>query len=245
MATKSKKSAQEAIDAGPDLSNTYSINKPIGVPEGYKAPENKTPPTFFEGDDWKPARQSPEAIASVQEKLVDAGLLRKRYAIGLWDDATRQAYRSVLRWANASGVKDDAEALTYLVDTHAAHGDVEKATTTAELPPIKITNPDDLKEVFRNAAKRVLGSRNIDDTDLDRLVTSYQAQEATAGQAYQAAGPGVPVEAAPDPSVFAEQQVRELDPIKADARSAVKVARTISGLLSGGSVANDQTGGLG
>jgi hypothetical protein len=67
-------------------------------------------PRYFQGDEWKPASASPEAIAAEQRKLLAAGFLSPGDGIrlGFWDQPTRTAYAEVLSAANASGLDYDA-----------------------------------------------------------------------------------------------------------------------------------------
>lgn len=67
-------------------------------------------PRYFQGDEWKPAAMSPEAIATEQRKLLDAGFVSPSDTIrlGFWDEPTRKAYAQALSAANASGRDYDA-----------------------------------------------------------------------------------------------------------------------------------------
>lgn len=67
-------------------------------------------PRYFQGDQWKPASKSPEAIAAEQRKLLAAGFLSPSDSIrlGFWGESTRKAYAQALSAANASGLDYDA-----------------------------------------------------------------------------------------------------------------------------------------
>src|SRR5688500_8736302 len=104
--------SSDLIAGGPSGGGGGDENKYIGVPDDYRTPgmtleeahqrrdsgeefatRISRSPSFKEGDDYKPASSPPEVIATVQQRLVDAGLLSGSYRIGMWDDATRKAYR--------------------------------------------------------------------------------------------------------------------------------------------------------
>lgn len=71
-------------------------------------------PRFFEGDEFDPARLPFEERAELQSALVEAGLLEDgTYWVGEWDDASLEAYKTVLGFANRWGASTD-EALDRL-----------------------------------------------------------------------------------------------------------------------------------
>lgn len=64
-------------------------------------------PRYHDGDEWRPANLRPDAVASLQRKMVAAGVLTGRQAAvrpGLWNSASADAYRRVLHVANARGI---------------------------------------------------------------------------------------------------------------------------------------------
>lgn len=223
--------------------NQYTTDRPLGVPEGYEVPRQSTgifdrianlgappkPPTFMEGDDWKPARQSPEAIARVQQQLVNAGLLDGTYRIGLWDEKTRQAYRGVLQWANASGVDDDAEALDYLVQTRAQFGEPaqERAPLLAQ-----VSNPLDVRRTAEDVVIDRLGS--LQPGLADQITSGYRQQELAAQQSqYDMGETGGTVVTPPSVEAYAEDQARRADPTGFDAHEALTGFDMLSQLMGG------------
>lgn len=80
-------------------------------PEHFKAPGVgqgrmiERGPRYNEGDEWKPANNSPAGIAEAQKYLAAAGLLED-WRWGVWDEATRKAWAEVLGYANSRGITD-------------------------------------------------------------------------------------------------------------------------------------------
>jgi hypothetical protein len=69
-----------------------------------------------------------------------------------------------------------------------------------------LTNPEDLKAIFRKAAQDSLG-RNLQDGDINRLVETYQAQEARYQKQVSTVG-GV-VTQAPSAQAFAQSAINK------------------------------------
>lgn len=220
-----KRSAAELIDA---LRNgTYDKpedeERPLGVPADYfiKEPNSfgtpeKIRPAFMEGDDYKPARLSPEMIARIQRQLAGAGVLTSKFRIGVWDDPSRRAYRKVLVFANQNGINDDSAALERLAmaeefDPTPAQGD------EPPLPP----NPLDLQAVARRAGTEHLGGP----------LTAEQSSQLQSGLSAQMMSDNAPGSAGQ--AEYVRQKTRSLDPVRFDARNAVKVANVISRMLGG------------
>lgn len=71
-------------------------------------PDTRTP-LYFEQDNWRLfAGKSPEYVASLQDQMRRAGLLRKgQAALGFWDEATASAMFQLMTEANAQGIEWD------------------------------------------------------------------------------------------------------------------------------------------
>lgn len=93
-------------------------------------------------------------------------------------------------------------------------------------PPVSVTNSNDLRLKLRAAAKEILGTQNIDDAAVDRMIAAYQAEERRGG-ASQSSMDAESFEG------FAEREITKLDPIKAGARSTVRVADTLRQMMQG------------
>lgn len=178
---------------------------------------------YLEGDEWTPINRPHREIEALQIMLLQAGLLDPDDEIspGKYDDTTRSAYRKLLIRANAMGV-DDGTALDDLRTNPLNVNAGKKRGAGAALPKQILTNPTDIKRVFRAAVEDTLGTSRVPDDKLNRFVSAYQEMERQAQVAAQAKTGGVVVDA-PDLSSFAMEQARELDPIKADARKFLTV----------------------
>lgn len=156
--------------------------------------ENK--PRYFSGDEDIINKYSTEQIATIQYQLSKSGLMSRKYTPGVVDDKTRSGFRELLGIANREGV-----------DWGAAMGIVGKAAEGAGQPlqAYQMSNPDDLKAVFRKAAQEMLG-RNLQDGDLNRLIQTFQQQEV----AYQKqAAIGGPVVSTPQAATFAARNIEK------------------------------------
>ena len=199
---------------------------PIGVDEDYSVTRKKTPrngfgipkglpraetanPRYFEGDELRPQRNSwsPTQIADLQSKMREAGLLKGKFRLGYWDAASQEAYKALLTYANQSG-RDAGFALNEL-RTHPINAGDEP-----ERPPLvlKTTSPDDLRGVFRDTSRKLLG-RALADSEIDKYIAAYNAAENQYDtQAYNLAETGgtLPPIAAPTP--YIEERLRREKP---------------------------------
>lgn len=186
-----------------DFSGKESTKTPIGVPDDYLAvgPQTSrttferggpslgsvtsivaTPPRYFSGDEFGPAGVSGEDVAVLQQNLADLGFL-KTYRMGVWDDASSDAYRRVLEYANRRGV-DDRTAMMELarapeVDTEAAAKEADqRAAIMARTNLINISNPTDLGSAFTAGFEAALGRRRKPSADeLAQMIADYHQKE--------------------------------------------------------------------
>lgn len=175
-----------------------------------------TPQRFFAGDEWQPADKSPQDIAQLQRKLVDAGLLGA-HRKGVWDAASRQAYAEILAQANASDVSADTALQLYLAG--------EQADPTRPGLVMRVQDPDAMREVFRSAVINTLG-QGWTQNDINAAVMTYTALQQErqrrefdalmeTGQAGGGAGPFAKertVVDIPSPEAFIQSHVRQKDP---------------------------------
>lgn len=234
--------------------------QPLGVPEDYRAPGKfgvkrgggfggraptsfgtQVAPQYMKGDEWQPSGLPPNMIAELQQDMVDAGLLRGKYRIGVWDPSSRSAYTTLLETANGAGV-NAIDALQLWKDGLELEDPEEGRTRRAPLR-IDQSNPDTLKKVFRKALRNELGYK-VDDERLSKMVAAYHAAEAAPQAQRHAMGgdefgdnqTGGTITDAIDPTTFAEQEAREIDPLKVDARKVVKQFDSLVGMLGTGGV---------
>lgn len=179
-------------------------------------------PKYFSGDEDSITRFSTEQIANIQYQLSKNGLMSRKYTPGVVDNTTRSGFRELLGIANREGI-DWGEAL----------GVVNKAMEgagTGKVQAYQMTNPDDLKVVFRKAAQEMLG-RNLQDGDLNRLVQTFQQQEV----AYQKqAALGGEVTATPSPTTFAERNIEKDFGKEVNLQKMENIFKSIDQALTGG-----------
>ena len=154
-------------------------------------------PKYFSGDEDAINSYSKETIAQLQYNLSKNGLMGRKYTPGIVDNQTRSGFKELLGISNRQGT-DWVNAL----------GSVSQAgvSTGTKLPTYQLTNPEDLKAVFRKAAQDSLG-RNLQDGDINRLVETYQAQEAQYQKQVSTVG-GV-VTQAPSAQAFAQSAINK------------------------------------
>lgn len=135
----------------------------LGVPNGYVfVPPNPynyqqgfigpriTPqpvaPRYMTGDEFSIASMPPEQLARLQQSMATAGLIgsNTRVRVGLADDATVSAFKSLLSFANVNGL-DWQGALSELAANPPSGGSVA------------VSNPLEEDTALRDAAQRLLG----------------------------------------------------------------------------------------
>jgi hypothetical protein len=195
MATRSEELLEAGIPAGFDLDEP----QPIDVPADF------TPATgqvrYMAGDEWDPAALSVEERARLQRLMDDIGLIPKgaKYRLGVWDNTSRNAFRTLLGFANAEGVEwMDA------MDLWAARPEVGAETEEFQPDPWMRPDPAALLQDVEDYIEQRLG-RKADDTErrfladamagLDRQ--QHDHQQAQARLAHQLEEDGQPV-----PEVF-------------------------------------------
>lgn len=138
------------------------------------------------------------------------------------------AFADLLYWANPKGVPWDQALVQYQRDfpvkTNLVPGSGRRA-------PIQVSNSDDIKKVFRNAAQQLLG-RAVDDKLADSFVNMVQAEERARQQQYQTQSGGV-VEQAPDVATMAQQQIESKFAVEQRVQNAANAASIIDNLVKG------------
>jgi hypothetical protein len=214
---------QELKQAGGASATSAS---PLGVPPGYTAPgalvdpeedyfarggigprqpnppRVMQPPRYFEGDEWSPASQSPEVVARIQRDMADAGLFddNDEITIGAWDATTRAAYRSLLSYANASGLAAP-DAIVRLKEITASGGGRVKALS-GDAAGVRVSSPLEIRAVADKAAQSVIG-RRLNDSEAAAVVGAFQG--------LQSAEPTSSTDA-PPLDVFTEDYLRRSQP---------------------------------
>lgn len=217
----------------------------IGVPEGFLARPptfgqrfsvgtNVGRPTFRKGDETAPLGWAPRKIATFQRQLVDAGLLLKPYRAGRWDAASAGALEELMAFANSQGHSSIETALAEWQRVEAEFGgvtDPEGGPGGGRQLTIQVSDPVELKRVFRRAVVDMLG-QGWDEGRLDQMVTSFQDTERAVQQrAFEVGEMGGEFTGLPDPAAFAEEQIREQDPIGVQSRDLLGRTEEFLGLL--------------
>lgn len=131
-------------------------------------------PRYFRGDETDPGRLPPHNIAAIQRLMVDANLLNDpRW--GFWDPESEEAFRQVLREANAMGV--DAETLlTTYADAAAMAEQEAKGPFQADPLVFQVHNEKDVQNAFRKAIVEHLGEGWTQE-QINAAAASYRAEE--------------------------------------------------------------------
>lgn len=225
---KKKQSAAERVKNNPPpLVPVQTASRPIGVGSDYVAQLGQSPvkPRYFSGaENTEVAGLTVEDRAQLQVMLRDLGLIapKAKIRLGVWDSTSSEAFRQVLAWANSTG-KDWKDALTDM-----ASGASSIGTEPAVAAVRQATNPLDFEALAKSKGTEVLG-RRLTDAEKHKVGQKLAAKET----AYL---PSDNTVSAPGSGAFndmAEEQVRALDPVRADSRGVVKVASVIARMLGG------------
>lgn len=164
------------------------------------------------------AAQDPTFIRKIQYGLLGAGLIDDNdiFAPGVFDDVTSKGMSSVLGYANRAGITWE-QALDELMQGGMERMAALNAAKKGPKGPVftaRLSNPDDLKKMFRQTAYNMLGGQFIAEDQQQAFVDAYHQIELGAQRAAfdaQVGGGGTVVDA-PNPQTTAEQQVEQLDP---------------------------------
>lgn len=194
-------------------------------------------PRYYEGDEWQPANLSPLDRAELQRMMERAGLYAEgtRFRLGVWDPASRAAYKELLSFANAGGLTV-AQALD----------EYDRVTTMfpkpRELPTYRVSAPEDLRVAFSEGMRAKTG-RRPDEQQVEEMVRMYQDRERNvqAAMAYAESGIGlggpgaqsVTIPGVPDPSTFASDYAERTDPEGVAAQSGMEQMNEFFSLLRG------------
>ena len=191
--------------------------------EGFEAVTptgQKVQPKYWDGDQYILATYGPERQATIISQLQKANYLTDKHKPG--DPLTRpiSAFAALMTEANLIG--QSWEQLLTFRQTQPVSG------ATGDLQSYRVTNPMDLRAVFRKAAQDTLGRADIPREQLDRMVNSYQESERTYQQ--KLAGGGT-VTQAPSAATFAEERIEQRNPDEATAYKFAEYAQVFERLL--------------
>lgn len=163
-----------------------------------------------------------------EQRATQLGILKKKGYYGrdeVGDPiADLQAIAAWLEEANITGFT----AERYLTEMAKRKRDVSSGRSR---PRYRVSNPEDLKAVFRRSAQEILG-RGFTDEEASRAVQAYQQQEIAAQQAMY--GGAQTVTEAPAADVFAQQYAQQIAPTEANAYKFLGILNRIANATTGG-----------
>jgi hypothetical protein len=144
------------------------------------------------------------------------------------DDKTIAKVKDLLGYVNTDEAVKGADIQTALEYYAKNPLEVQAASQRAA---VRLTNPIDLRQPFERGAQAVIGQRLAPEqtkkmeTEFAKLETQYQQGAAT--------GAGGTVTQTPDPTAFAQEQARKLQPTAAKATEYSDYMGILSELLQG------------
>ena len=203
-----------------------------GVDPSYKAPgkdkfNDPLKKYTYTIKDWQMLlSMSKDDVISVQQQLMKAYPGFKPRALGdRTDPKTITYFKYALGRINQEPTiqgQDIMTALPWMI------ANPLPTTSTSGLPAFKLTNPIDLKTIFNKTAPSVVG-RQLDDADLNKLVSAYQTLELDY-QKGKASKSGAVV-MAPDAGAFAAKKILEENPTEASATSHADYIGALSKMM--------------
>ena len=204
-----------------------------GVDPNYKAPgkdkfNNPLEKYTYTTRDWQMLlTMSKDDVISVQQQLIKAYPGFKPRALGdRTDPKTITYFKYALGRINQEPAiqgQDIMAALPWMIENP-----LPISSSETGLPAFKLTNPIDLKTIFNKTSQSVVG-RQLDEADLNKLVTTYQAAELDY-QKGKAAKAGAVV-MAPDAGAFAAKKILEENPTEASATSHADYIGALSKMM--------------
>jgi len=226
----------------PNVDNTPKLpsvdTKPSyagGIDPEWVAPDkskfnNKSDPYLYLSNDWQIILKTPkDQVVGLQTKLMQAFPGWKPGVLGrINDDKTIAKVKDLLGYINTDEAVRGADIQTAL--EYYAKNPLE-VQAVAKKAAIRLTNPIDLRQPFERGAQAVIGQRLAPqqtkkmETEFAQMETQYQRGAAT--------GAGGTVIQPPDPTAFAEEQARKLQPTAAKATEYSDYMGILSELLQG------------
>lgn len=155
---------------------------------------NPTAPQYHNNDEWMPA-SNPQLVPGLQSALVQAGLLNvKDVRIGVWDQTSANAFKTVLALANNNGGTWQ-DALDFLV-SNPKLGTTSK-TSGNPRSTTYVQNPANVRSSFQNAAESLTGG-DLPASQADAFVNYFAGQEMKAAA-------GTLTQQAMDPTAYIQQ----------------------------------------
>lgn len=206
-----------------------------GVDPDWKAPDqsvfnNRTTPYLYKSNDWQILLKIPKnSILGVQNKLMQAFPGWKPGVLGRAnDDKTISKFKDLLGYINTDEAlrgSDYMKALEYF-----AKNPLE-IPAASQKAAVRLTSPIDLRKPFERGAQATIGQ--ILAPKQTKKMEQEFAQMETQYQRGAATGAGGTVIQPPDPTAFAEEKARKLQPTAAKATEYSDYMGVLSQLLQG------------
>lgn len=214
------------------------VTKPTyagGIDPNWKAPDksvfnNPTNPYLYLSNDWQIILKTPkDQVIGLQTKLMQAFPGFKPGVLGrINDDKTIAKVKDLLGYINTDEAIRGAD-ITRALDYYAKNPlEVQAASQRAA---VRLTNPIDLRSSFERGAQATIG-QTFTPGQTKKLETQF-AQMETQYQRGAATGAGGTVIQPPDPTAFAQEQARKLQPTAAKATEYSDYMGILSELLQG------------
>lgn len=200
----------------------------------WKAPtsaelNNVSEPYIYKENDWQIILGvKPDVFLGIQNNLMKAFPGWKPDSTRVGDYKTIQKFGEFLKILSydGSGVSRDwGKALPYFAENPL------KIPTANKVPAIRLTSPIDLRPSFERGAQAVIGETFT--PEQTKKLEKQFAQMETQYQRGAATGAGGTVVQPPDPTAFAQEQARKLQPTAAKATEYSDYMGILSELLQG------------
>ena len=197
---------------------------------------------YHVGDEWSVSGWSVERVMNLQYALVAAGFLDPEdiRTDGLWDSASAKALEQVMEISNGNRTSGAGrgtwqEILGQILESPdgANRGKGPGPGPGPGRAPlqIRLSNPEDLKTAFRQAAQQATGGVFVDENQINSMVTAYQEKEAEfQRQAYAGAST---LTDPPSAGEFAEGRLEEVDEAGVEANTFANMTRVLLQLTGG------------
>lgn len=206
-----------------------------GIDPFYKAPDksvfnNPTTPYLYKSNDWQIILKTPkDQVVGLQNQLMKAFPGWKPGVMGrINDDKTIAKVKDLLGYINTDEAIRGAD-LTRALDYYAKNP--LEIPTASQRAAVRLTNPIDLRPSFERGAQATIG-QTFTPEQTKKLETQF-AQMETQYQRGAATGAGGTVIQPPDPTAFAQEQARKLQPTAAKATEYSDYMGILSELLQG------------
>jgi len=206
-----------------------------GVDPEWVAPDksvfnNPTTPYLYKSNDWQIILKTPkDQVVSLQTLLMKAFPGWKPGVMGrINDDKTIAKVKDLLGYINTDEVVKGADIQTAL--EYYAKNPLE-IPAASQRAAVRLTSPIDLRPAFKRGAQSVIG-QTLAPEQTKKLVTEFGQME-TEYQRGAATGAGGTVVQPPDPTAFAQEKARKLQPTAAKATEYSDYMGILSELLQG------------